>query len=48
MNPINETNKSAAQVGDRQITITRVFDARSDLVFEVWSNDKHLSKWWGP
>lgn len=48
MNPNNETNKSAAQVGDCQITITRVFDAPSDLVFEVWSDDKHLSKWWGP
>ena len=27
---------------------TRVFDATRDLVFEVWTDPKHLSQWWGP
>lgn len=28
--------------------ITRVFDASRDLVFDVWTKEEHLSKWWGP
>lgn len=48
MNQSNATNKVAAQVGDRQITVTRVYDTPRDFVFEAWTNDKHLSKWWGP
>lgn len=48
MNPNNATNNIAAQVGDREITITRVYDAPRDVVFEAWTNEEHLSKWWGP
>jgi uncharacterized protein YndB with AHSA1/START domain len=33
---------------DRDLTITRVFDAPRDLVFEVWTNPDHLARWWGP
>lgn len=33
---------------DLDLTITRVFDAPRDLVFEVWTNPDHLVKWWGP
>jgi uncharacterized protein YndB with AHSA1/START domain len=31
-----------------ELTITRVFDAPRDLVFEAWTDAKHLAKWWGP
>ncbi|BFT72282.1 SRPBCC family protein [Paenibacillus sp. P36] len=44
----NETNIAAAQVGDCEIVITRVFDAPRELVFEAWTNEEQLSKWWGP
>lgn len=27
---------------------TRVLDAPRDLVFGVWTDPKHLAKWWGP
>jgi len=27
---------------------TCVFDAPRDLVFEAWTDPKHLAKWWGP
>jgi uncharacterized protein YndB with AHSA1/START domain len=30
------------------IIATRVYDAPRDLVFEVWTDPKHLSQWWGP
>lgn len=33
---------------DLDLTITRVFDASRDLVFEVWTNPDHLVRWWGP
>lgn len=33
---------------DRQIVMTRVFDAPRDLVFEAHSSCEHLSNWWGP
>jgi uncharacterized protein YndB with AHSA1/START domain len=33
---------------DLALTITRVFDAPRELVFEVWTNPDHLAKWWGP
>ena len=48
MNQNDATNKNAAQVGEREIVITRVFDAPRDLVFDAWTKEEHLSKWWGP
>jgi uncharacterized protein YndB with AHSA1/START domain len=33
---------------DREIVMTRVFDAPRDLVFEALSSCEHMSKWWGP
>ena len=33
---------------DREIVMTRVFDAPRDLVFEAHSSCEHLSHWWGP
>lgn len=32
----------------RAIVATRIFDAPRELVFEVWTDPKHLSQWWGP
>ncbi|MGH6848297.1 MAG: SRPBCC family protein, partial [Methylocella sp.] len=32
----------------RTIVVTRVFDAPRELVFEAWTNPKHLVQWWGP
>jgi uncharacterized protein YndB with AHSA1/START domain len=33
---------------DREIVMTRVFDAPRDLVFEAHTSCEHLSHWWGP
>jgi len=32
----------------REIVITRVFDAPRKLVFEAWTDPKHIGSWWGP
>jgi uncharacterized protein YndB with AHSA1/START domain len=33
---------------DREIVISRVIDAPRELVFEVFTEVQHLSRWWGP
>jgi uncharacterized protein YndB with AHSA1/START domain len=33
---------------ERELTITRVFDAPRVLVFQAWTDPKHLAQWWGP
>ena len=33
---------------DREIVISRVIDARRELVFEAFTEVRHLSRWWGP
>ena len=32
----------------REIVITRVFDAPRALVWEAWTDPKHVVHWWGP
>ena len=32
----------------RAIIASREYDAPRDLVFEVWTDPKHISQWWGP
>lgn len=33
---------------ESEIVSTRVFDVDRKLLFEAWSNPKHLANWWGP
>jgi len=33
---------------DREIIITRLINAPRELVFQAWTDVKHLEKWWGP
>jgi len=33
---------------DREIVISRVIDAPPELVFEAFTEVRHLSQWWGP
>jgi uncharacterized protein YndB with AHSA1/START domain len=37
-----------AALAEREVTITRVFDAPRALVFKLWTDAKHLAQWWGP
>lgn len=38
----------AAYPSDRELILTRVYDAPRSLVFSVWTDPKHLVRWWGP
>jgi len=33
---------------DREIVITRTFDAPRAMVFEAWTNPEHVTHWWDP
>jgi len=33
---------------DREIVLSRVFDAPRELVFKAWTDAEHLSQWFGP
>lgn len=35
-------------VADREIITTRIVDAPRELVWEAWTNPKHIVHWWGP
>jgi len=38
----------AANAGDREVVITRIFDAPRSLVFKAWTEPEHMVKWFGP
>ncbi|MCU1334596.1 MAG: hypothetical protein JWO19_177 [Bryobacterales bacterium] len=38
----------ASDTSDREMVITRVFDAPRELVFDAWTDPKHIGSWWGP
>ncbi len=37
-----------SNTSDREIVITRLINAPRELVFQAWTEVKHLEKWWGP
>lgn len=46
---VNTKSVSAAgEATDRELVFTRAFDAPPALVFEVWTDPKHVVQWWGP
>lgn len=41
-------NSDAANAADREMVITRTFDAPRELVWEAVTNPEHVVHWWGP
>lgn len=39
---------AARATSDREIVLTRVLDAPRELVFDAWTDRKHIAQWWGP
>ena len=37
-----------SETADREIAITRVFNAPRNLVWSAWTDPKHVAHWWGP
>lgn len=42
------TTDAATVTAERELVITRVFDAPRRLVFKAWTEPEHLVLWWGP
>jgi uncharacterized protein YndB with AHSA1/START domain len=38
----------AENLADREIAITRVFDARREMIWDAWTDPKQVVRWWGP
>src|SRR5436309_1960209 len=43
-----ERNSAVANAAQRELVLTRVFDAPRELVFQMWTDPEHVAKWWGP
>src|SRR5690242_4656952 len=42
------SGEPARETADREIVISRVIGAPRELVFEAFTQVRHLSRWWGP
>jgi uncharacterized protein YndB with AHSA1/START domain len=45
---MNATTSAAAETMDRELLITRIFDAPRALVFKAWTEPDRAARWWGP
>jgi uncharacterized protein YndB with AHSA1/START domain len=41
-------SSAAVESAERELVITRIFDAPRSLVFEAWTKPEHLVHWWRP
>jgi uncharacterized protein YndB with AHSA1/START domain len=44
----NAGSDASRKHAEREIVITRVFDAPRELVWQAWTDPRHLAQWWGP
>jgi uncharacterized protein YndB with AHSA1/START domain len=42
------TQPANSSVAQRELVLTRVFDAPRTLVFKAWTDPRQLAQWWGP
>lgn len=40
--------QSTQNAAEREIVLTRVFEAPREVVFAAYTEPRHVSKWWGP
>ena len=33
---------------EREVTLTRIYDAPRELVFRAWTDPQQVARWWGP
>ncbi|MBQ1543204.1 MAG: SRPBCC family protein [Caulobacteraceae bacterium] len=47
--PASGKNRTAAErTTDREVVVTRTFDAPARIVFEAWTRPELLKRWWAP
>jgi uncharacterized protein YndB with AHSA1/START domain len=37
-----------SDISDRSLSLTRIFDAPRELVWQAWTDPEHVVNWWGP
>jgi uncharacterized protein YndB with AHSA1/START domain len=45
---MESTSNVATEAGERELVITRIFDAPRALVFKAWTNPEMQAQWMGP
>jgi uncharacterized protein YndB with AHSA1/START domain len=40
--------KASKSIENKELTITRTFDAALELVWKVWTDPGYMKRWWGP
>ena len=45
---MSEKNTQAEQTSDREIVVSRTFDAPRELVWQAMTDPRHVVHWWGP
>jgi uncharacterized protein YndB with AHSA1/START domain len=43
-----KNNTKVERKSDRELVITRTFDAPARIVFEAWTTPELLKRWWAP
>jgi uncharacterized protein YndB with AHSA1/START domain len=41
-------SQAKTDTSSREIVTNRILNAKRELVYEVWTNPKHVAQWWGP
>jgi uncharacterized protein YndB with AHSA1/START domain len=45
---MKEKKEPVSATTDRELSITRLFNAAPETMWEVWTKPEHISQWWGP
>ena len=45
---MNPQSSPAVESDDLDFVLTRVLDAPRTLVFQAWTDPRHVTHWWGP
>lgn len=44
----SRSSRSISVVREQEVTITRLLNAPRELVFQAWTEPRHVMQWWGP
>jgi uncharacterized protein YndB with AHSA1/START domain len=45
---MERSSNAATETAERELVISRVFDAPRELVFKAWTEPEHMANWFGP
>lgn len=45
---MDPSSNASTEIGERELVISRIFDAPRELVFKAWTEPDHMVNWFGP